>query len=166
MTRLVPLIVFVIFAAMAAVMLLHEKPKATHANRFAMPALEVATLDGESQTLQFTTGISVVNFFASWCTPCLVEHKELVVLKKKFPDIIFHGVAWNDKKESTEGMLREHGNPYDYVWADGNGKSAISLGIRGIPETYIVKNGTVIYHIAGPITESIRIAEIEGVLAQ
>lgn len=164
MMRFIPIAIFVLFAALATVMLLHKKPAAPHSASFAMPELQLATLEGEARTLALQEGLAVVNFFASWCTPCLAEHKELVALKEQFPDVMFHGVAWNDTTENIRTMLDTHGNPYDAVWADARGQAAIALGIRGIPETYIVKNGRVIYHLSGPIVEAIRKNEIEVLL--
>jgi cytochrome c biogenesis protein CcmG/thiol:disulfide interchange protein DsbE len=166
MKRVIPLLVFVVFAAMATVLLLHAKPTAPHSASFVMPSLELVTRENEPHQLVLDNGVVVVNFFASWCAPCLAEHQELITLKKRFPQVTFHGIAWNDTAEKISAMLKEHGNPYDATWLDNSGSSAIALGLRGVPESFIVKEGRVIYHVAGPITASIRSSEIEPLLAQ
>ena len=166
MSRFAPILVFLIFSALVTVLLLHEKPDVTHSEARQMPLLNLTMLSGTEAQVQFYDGITVVNFFASWCTPCLAEHKELMILQKQFPDVSFNGIAWNDSKENIEKMLKDHGNPYDAVWLDTNGSSAVALGLRGVPETYIVKNGSIIYHLAGPILEGTRKNEIEALLAQ
>jgi cytochrome c biogenesis protein CcmG, thiol:disulfide interchange protein DsbE len=168
MKRVIPLLVFIVFAWMCAVMLLQkERPKSEdHAVHFALPNLTIHAMDDETKRFNVGQEISVINFFASWCTPCLAEHAQLIALKQAFPNVKFHGVAWNDTRKNIANMLSQHGDPYDIVWADSKGEAAIAMGLRGIPETFIVKQGEVIYHLTGPITETVRTQEIEPLLAK
>ncbi|MBN8543430.1 MAG: redoxin family protein [Alphaproteobacteria bacterium] len=151
MTRAVPLIVFLVFAAIAAVLLLHKKPVAADFAPYPLPTLSIAALHDETAPFVLGDGTHLINFFASWCLPCVAEHAELIALKKQFPSVTFHGIAWNDSAENIDAMLEKHGKPYDHVWADTNGKAAIALGLRGVPETFIVRNGRVIYHLSGAL---------------
>ncbi|MFZ4125853.1 MAG: redoxin family protein, partial [Rickettsiales bacterium] len=121
-----------------------------------LPTLRIHALDDERVQFTLNEGTHLINFFASWCLPCVAEHSELVALKKQFPAVTFHGIAWNDTAENIDAMLKKHGKPYDFVWADARGKAAIALGLRGVPETFIVRDGQIIYHLSGAIDASNR----------
>jgi cytochrome c biogenesis protein CcmG/thiol:disulfide interchange protein DsbE len=164
--RLVPLLIFALFASIAAVLLLREKPVAVHTESYTLPTLKLSALNDKKRAFAVEDGTMLLNFFASWCAPCLEEHQSLVALKKAFPNVRFHGVVWNDTPNAIRDMLLEHGNPYDALWIDDAGQAAIALGLRGIPETFVVKQGRVIYHISGPITDARRLKNLEAVLAQ
>mgnify|MGYP005739604321 FL=1 len=52
----------------------------------------------------------IVNFFASWCKPCLAEHPLLMEMKKKGVKII--GINFRDDEENFKEWINEHGNPF------------------------------------------------------
>lgn len=84
----------------------------------------------------------IVNFFASWCAPCLVEHPHLMAMKKNGTAII--GIVFKDTPESIEAFLKKHGNPYSaIVYDDGSGPS-IAMGITGVPESYAIDRNRII----------------------
>ena len=57
---------------------------------------------------------TLINFWASWCAPCRVEHPYLMMLSKnKYIKIL--GVNFKDKKINALKFLEELGNPYDYL---------------------------------------------------
>lgn len=93
----------------------------------------------------------LVNFFASWCTPCLAEHPYLNQLSKNY-DIKIVGIAWRDSADNITNMLTEHGNPYDYVAIDKMDASAFGFGVAGLPESFLVgHDGKIISHHRGPL---------------
>lgn len=102
---------------------------------FALPDLE----GGEDglKTADFLGGPTLVNFFASWCLPCLAEHPLLLRLGHEGRVRIF-GVAYKDKPEDTARWLAERGNPYDRIGVDRTGRAAIEWGVYGVPESYLV----------------------------
>ena len=98
-----------------------------------------------------TDKIKIVNFWASWCLPCEVEHPILMGLSKKSEFIII-GVNYKDNKEGADKFLNEKGNPYDLVVIDDEGIMGIEMGLTGVPETFVVnEKGKIIYRIVGPI---------------
>ena len=100
--------------------------------------------------------ITLVNFFASWCAPCKVEHPLFFSIKKKYPDIIILGIDMQDKKKDAIQFLKTDGNPYDYVGIDKDGFIGIEFGVLGLPETFLVnESGKIVYKYLGPLTKEI-----------
>ena len=97
----------------------------------------------------------LVNFFASWCIPCRLEHPYINQLSKE-KNIKIIGVNYKDNSQNAIHWLNELGNPYSKVAVDLNGLVGINWGVYGIPETFIVnKNSIIKYRLAGPITKEI-----------
>jgi cytochrome c biogenesis protein CcmG/thiol:disulfide interchange protein DsbE len=95
----------------------------------------------------------LVNFFASWCAPCLAEHPMFERLKSREGATII-GIAWKDKPEATRAWLARLGNPFAKLGFDQDGKIALDWGLSGVPETYLIDaQGIVRLHFRGPITE-------------
>jgi cytochrome c biogenesis protein CcmG/thiol:disulfide interchange protein DsbE len=102
------------------------------------------------QQNQFT----LINFFASWCAPCRLEHKYLVKLANQNKDIKILGVNFKDKKNNALSFLNELGDPYNFVAEDLDGKTSILFGIYGIPESILInKDLVVIKKIIGPLNQ-------------
>jgi len=96
--------------------------------------------------------VKLVNFWASWCAPCRVEHPNLEQMAQAGIPIL--GVNYKDKPEAALKFLAELGNPFGGVGADAEGRMAINWGVYGVPETYVVDgNGNIIMRHAGPITQ-------------
>lgn len=105
----------------------------------------------------------LVNYFASWCAPCRAEAPALGLLSKRI-DIV--GIAYKDRLEDTNKFLAEYGNPFRAIMVDKDGMAAISWGVYGVPETFILnENGTVLFRHAGPITRAVLEQDIEKILA-
>ena len=97
----------------------------------------------------------IVNFFASWCIPCLAEHPLLFGLAKE-QEIQIVGIAWKNKPDEAKAWLEKHGNPYRTTLYDLPGRTGIDWGVYGIPETFIIDGkGKVALRHAGPITPDI-----------
>lgn len=95
----------------------------------------------------------VVNFWASWCVPCVAEHPMLVELGKR-TGVPLVGVNYKDQAANARRFLSRYGNPFAAVGADKNGRAAIEWGVYGMPETFIVDaKGRIAYKHVGPITE-------------
>jgi cytochrome c biogenesis protein CcmG/thiol:disulfide interchange protein DsbE len=156
MIRFLPLLIFLFFAAIFAFALLMDgaRPQMDLAGK-ALPALNATPLAGNVPAPIPIAGEKLlINFFASWCTPCIGEHPQLAKLQADGVRII--GIAWNDTPEAVRAFLEQQGNPYHAVYLDTKGESAVALGIRGVPESFAVDaNGTIRAHWAGPISADI-----------
>lgn len=169
--RKLPILVFLLLAISFTLMLLRkEAPVAPGGTSDApLPALTLTTLDGKTvwRTDALKGHVTLINFFASWCAPCAAEMPELVALKKQFPDLVIEGVAWNDDPAKIHGWLKQHGNPYARLWLDKTGSATIALGIRGIPESFLIdRQGTVRYRLPAPVTPELRAGELGTTIAE
>jgi cytochrome c biogenesis protein CcmG/thiol:disulfide interchange protein DsbE len=128
-----------------------------------MPEFALAGLPGRGDGLK-TAGlkttdlkgrVSLVNVWGSWCVACLQEHPTLIAIAKEGA-VPIHGIAWRDSPERSLTWLREHGDPYALVGQDPDSRVAISLGVTGAPETFVVDaEGVIRYKQIGPITPEV-----------
>jgi cytochrome c biogenesis protein CcmG/thiol:disulfide interchange protein DsbE len=94
---------------------------------------------------------TLVNFFASWCAPCIEETPTLMALKAQGVRIV--GVAWRDDPADTRNMLSRVGDPYDSVLVDRDGHAGLDFGVSGVPETYVIgADGRILDKEALPLT--------------
>ncbi|MAJ56551.1 MAG: DsbE family thiol:disulfide interchange protein [Candidatus Pelagibacter sp.] len=96
--------------------------------------------------------IKIVNFFATWCGPCKIEHPQLMELSNSFK---IYGIAKKDNTKDITKWLNNYGNPFNKVGLDINGTSSIEWGVYGLPETFIInKDNKILYKHIGPIMEN------------
>ena len=96
---------------------------------------------------------TLINFWASWCAPCRIEHPQLMELSKE-NNLKILGVNFKDKKINALKFLKDLGDPYEYLTRDSNGKQSVNFGIYGIPESILIDNKlTIIKKFVGPLTK-------------
>ncbi len=96
----------------------------------------------------------LVNFWASWCAPCRVEHPHLEELAKAGHAI--YGVNYKDDPNKALEFLEELGNPFIAQGADTKGRMGLDWGLYGVPETFVLAgDGTVLLRFAGPLTQRV-----------
>ncbi|MGE0256210.1 MAG: DsbE family thiol:disulfide interchange protein [Alphaproteobacteria bacterium] len=124
------------------------------APRLALPPLAGAGQRPGFDPAAFAGRPLLVNVFASWCVPCLAEHPLLTRLAADGHRV--WGIDYRDKAEDVAAWLARHGNPYERIGADPDGRAAVEWGITGVPETFVVDAaGIVRLRHAGPLTEAI-----------
>jgi cytochrome c biogenesis protein CcmG/thiol:disulfide interchange protein DsbE len=110
-------------------------------------------------------GLVAVNFFASWCPPCRVEHPVLTALAEA--GLPLYGVNYNDRIDQALSFLTELGDPYDAIGRDDRAGNGLNWGIVAMPETFFVDDtGTVVLHFRGPVTRRAIETQIAPALAE
>lgn len=154
---MVPVIIFAALAGLfAAGMFLgqgEELPSALIGK--AAPVVSVSEIEGLPQLTDAALRdgeVKIVNFWASWCAPCRVEHPNLTALAAE--GIPIYGINYKDFDPNARAFLSELGDPYIAVGSDPNGFHAIDWGVYGVPETFLVDgDGTILLRMAAPITQ-------------
>ena len=146
-----PLLALLAFAGLGVVQLFDgTKPEFERVSR-AAPSQTFPTLD--DRTVNFVEaaadGAILVNLWASWCTPCLVEHPVLMDLAEVYPGRVY-GLAFNDTRENANAYLARHGDPFVAVAFDPEGTGALDFGHTGVPETFVISpGGEIVLHLRG-----------------
>ncbi|MDG6094568.1 redoxin domain-containing protein [Acetobacter sp. AN02] len=115
-----------------------------------------------SAELRLQTSPVLVNFFASWCIPCIAEMQALLELRNTVP---IWGIAYKDKPENASGFIRRAGNPYVKIASDRQGRVAIDWGVSGVPESFLIApGGGIAWHSAGGLDNSAVRADLSATL--
>ncbi len=105
----------------------------------------------------------LINFFASWCVPCVVEAPLLTRLQDQGAAI--WGIAYKDKPQATADFLARNGNPYRRIARDEPGRVAIDFGVYGVPESYLVdRAGIIRWRWAGPLMQDTVTEQLQPLL--
>ena len=120
------------------------------------PAVAGLTVDGTHFALPRAPGHYVVlNFFASWCTPCQEEAPDLVAFQfqhQQSGDASVVSVVFND----TTAAARQYQARVGVTWptlADRDGALALAYGVRENPTSYVIApSGRVVASVLGGVT--------------
>jgi cytochrome c biogenesis protein CcmG/thiol:disulfide interchange protein DsbE len=120
---------------------------------FALSPIEGMEGPGLSDADLRTGEVTLVNFFASWCVPCRLEHRYLLELAKD-DKVHLYGVNYKNEPAEARAWLAELGNPYGRIGADATGRVGIDWGVYGLPETFIIdRTGRIRYRRVGQIDQ-------------
>ncbi len=97
----------------------------------------------------------ILNVWASWCPPCLIEHPVVTELARSGVAPVV-GLNYKDAREDALPWLKRNGDPYQLSVYDAAGRIAIDYGVYGVPETYIIdRRGVIRYKHIGPLTPEV-----------
>jgi cytochrome c biogenesis protein CcmG, thiol:disulfide interchange protein DsbE len=132
------------------------------------PRVELPGLRGGRVRLAELRGRSVVlNFWASWCPPCLAEMPEFQRVHRRLGErVAFLGVNQRDQAQAAEELARSMGVTYPLA-VDTAGRSFDAFGGLGMPTTVLIRaDGTVAEVFAGQLDETLlgeRLRRVLGV---
>jgi cytochrome c biogenesis protein CcmG/thiol:disulfide interchange protein DsbE len=170
--RILPIAVFVLLGILLAVGLKiadHKTELPSPLIGKPMPAFSLPLLGQEDQIVNSQDLIGepfLVNFWASWCVTCRVEHPVIEELAKTGAIRII-GLNFRDETADAQAWLRRFGNPYTMIIQDYSGRTSIDFGVYAAPETFLVdENGIIVFKQLGALTPAVIEQEILPRIAQ
>jgi cytochrome c biogenesis protein CcmG/thiol:disulfide interchange protein DsbE len=119
------------------------------------PPFTLARVDGQGTvSLESLRGRpAVVNFWATWCQPCLTEHHVLQAGARHASGVQFVGIVYDDEPGRIAEVLQERGGSAYPTVIDKGGRAAIAYGVAGVPETFFIDaRGQIVSKFEGPLT--------------
>jgi thiol-disulfide isomerase/thioredoxin len=137
---------------------LNQSSKTGQANQNPLPEFSLPDLSGKQRSIKEWQGkVLVINFWATWCPPCLKEMPEFAALQSEYSDkgLQFLGIALDDP-EPVKEFIASHKINYPILMGQGQGtKLAHDLGniVNAVPFTVIVnKKGLAVQRHMGELT--------------
>jgi cytochrome c biogenesis protein CcmG/thiol:disulfide interchange protein DsbE len=158
---LIPAAIVALLAGLLAALLTPQQPANTSTATVTSkpaPGFTLKTLEGETLTLaQFKGKPVVLNFFASWCGPCKDEAPMLAAAAQEFKDVVFLGIAYNDKLDKAKEFRDNYDLRFPIAMDDDTdaGRASVNYALFSVPETYYIdREGIIQHHNPGPITRA------------
>jgi cytochrome c biogenesis protein CcmG/thiol:disulfide interchange protein DsbE len=108
----------------------------------------------------------IMNVWASWCPPCLVEHPVVTrIAQSGLAPVV--GLNYKDARDDALPWLKRNGNPYHLIVFDLSGRIGIDYGVYGVPETYVIdRKGIIRYKHIGPLTADVVQTKVEPLVKE
>jgi thiol-disulfide isomerase/thioredoxin len=131
---------------------------------WSLPDLEVDSFEGEPVSLSDYTGTPlVVNFWASWCPPCIAEMPDLEAVHQLADGrVTFVGINTQDTQERAGELVQQTGVTYDLV-RDPDAALFQAFGVFAMPTTfYVDAAGNVVARHSGLLTRDALLDDLHG----
>jgi cytochrome c biogenesis protein CcmG/thiol:disulfide interchange protein DsbE len=131
------------------------------------PLFTLQDLEGEVYSLEELRGQPVViNFWATWCQPCIAEHPVLVAASRRYEGRVkFLGVIYNDEPELIQRFVQQMG-AWGPSLVDENLSVALAYGVYGAPETFFIDaSGTIVDKATGAMSPQFVVNLLESLLS-
>ncbi len=136
----------------------------------AVPNSVLALMDepGSVEINDFDGDILVVNYWASWCLGCRIEHSALIQASDEYADfgVTFIAINYQDTPQGADAFLEELGRSEATVYTvDDDSRVAFDWGVLGLPETFFVdRDGIVVGKISGPLNYGLLTRTIDQII--
>ena len=161
MSRILPLALFVLLGILLAVGLKISDTKSNIPSPLIgrqVPEFNLPMLNEPDRMLSqedFKGAPYLVNFWASWCVTCVYEHPFITDLARS-GRLRVVGLNFRDEPEDARNWLAEHGDPYDVIVTDYDGRVSINFGVYAAPESFLIApDGEVVYKQIGALTPEV-----------
>lgn len=169
MKKFLPLVVFitvfsVVLAGQIGMKIFKDKSKKEEVTKNNYEEIESKYLKTSAKTLEgkklefvkIQTPVVVLNFWASWCIPCLEEIPSMIALKKSFPEEALSILAVNsDEEDQRKNIMKtlqkvKHTNEFIII-PDEASRLVTDFNVTAIPVTIIFNRGKVVHLSMGPM---------------
>ncbi|MBB3228410.1 cytochrome c biogenesis protein CcmG/thiol:disulfide interchange protein DsbE [Luteibacter sp. Sphag1AF] len=160
MTRLLPLFAFLLLAALFGFGIWYntkhdQQEIVSPLIDRAAPDFDLPVLGDNSRRVTKASLLGkpyLLNVFGSWCIECVHEHPVLMNEARAL-GVTLVGYNYKDDPADASAWIAKHGNPFDVIVADRDGRGALDFGVYGAPETFLVDaHGFIRYKHVGPLT--------------
>jgi cytochrome c biogenesis protein CcmG/thiol:disulfide interchange protein DsbE len=128
------------------------------------PEFTLDLLDGSTTTLDDLRGrVVVLNFWASWCSPCRLEAPALQSVWETYQDqgVVFVGVTYRDAEGASMAFIEEYGITYPNG-VDKGSRISRDYGVTAVPETFVIdRQGQVAWFQIGEVREETLVWQLE-----
>lgn len=123
----------------------------------SLPSVEVKTLDGQTMNIQEfgkNGKITVISFWATWCSPCKKELDAIANLYEEWQEaydmeLVAITIDTQRALAKVKPMVESSGWPY-IILSDVNQQLRNSLNFQTIPQTFLLdKDGNIVYSHSG-----------------
>lgn len=133
-----------------------DRPSSANLVGERAPAVGGDVVLGEPFDLGASDRWVVVNFFATWCGPCIQEHPELRAFSVEHEaagDARVISVVYDQNPDVVRNWFDRNGGDWT-VFDSDEGRTAFEWGVTGVPESYLVSpSGIVVERIVGGVTQ-------------
>jgi cytochrome c biogenesis protein CcmG/thiol:disulfide interchange protein DsbE len=130
------------------------------------PNFSLRGIDGEVVQLKDFRGQPVfLNFWATWCQPCIVEHPVLQAGARRYEGRVqFLGVVYHDETDKIRRFLDQRGE-WGPTLLDEDGTVAVAYGVYGAPETFFIdRDGIIVEKWTGNVEPNYLVRMLDGLL--
>jgi cytochrome c biogenesis protein CcmG, thiol:disulfide interchange protein DsbE len=131
------------------------------------PDFSLVDLDGNPVHLADLRGQPViVNFWASWCGPCVDEFPLLKAIAEEHTDdgLVVLGIVYQDRSEAARAFMQQNGGTWQALMDPGDGVARV-YKIFGPPETYFIgRDGTIVARHIGELTAASLDAKVAALM--
>lgn len=124
--------------------------------------------DGEFDFSELDGDVAVINFWASWCLNCRVEHDALALAAEQYEDLGVTFVAAMVQDQPSNGIrwLDDLGRSAATVYVDDDrSRASLEYGVLGVPETFFLdRDGTIVAKVSGPVDLNLLTATLDAIL--
>lgn len=134
-----------------------------------VPTLKLERVGGGTVDIAELKGkVVLVNFWATWCKPCVEEMPVFEKLHRELEGKPFVMLAVSiDKRPDNVQQLASRQNLSFPILLDSSESTARAWGTMGVPETFLInRDGKVVYKVIGPVEYDKILAKVEKLLGE